>query len=234
MIGIITYNVSHRKTQDLVYRLILQGYSDLFLVVIPWIERENHIPIFKHRPSNPIPIMVDKLCEFLNLEYAKVNEIEQLLIKKQFKHILIGGAGLLPDNLVKKFKIINAHPGYLPNVKGLDALKWAIHEGQPIGVTTHYISEKPDEGQLIERRIIPVFFEDTFHSVANRVYETEIEMLVNAIQLIENNEATLENLADDKYKIHRRMPNYLEHQMMYMFDNLREKSKSYINYYFKK
>ena len=53
-------------------------------------------------------------------------------------------------------KIINSHPGYLPNLKGIDAIKWAIYGHQPIGVSTHYISEKADEGELIERVIVPV------------------------------------------------------------------------------
>ena len=35
-------------------------------------------------------------------------------------------------------------------MKGLDAFKWAILKGKKIGVTTHYVSEKADEGKLIE------------------------------------------------------------------------------------
>ena len=62
-------------------------------------------------------------------------------------------------------------------MKGLDALKWAIYQEQPIGVTTHYISDTADGGELIERRVIPIYFEDSFHSLATRVYEVEIEML---------------------------------------------------------
>ena len=160
---------------------------------------------------------------------VKINDIEQFLTEKQFEHVIIGGAGLLPDNLPKKFEIINAHPGYLPNVRGLDSLKWAIYQGQPIGVTTHYISEKPDEGQLIEKKIIPVYFEDTFHSVAYRVYETEIEMTVNAIKLIANNEVSLEDLADERYTAHRRMPHHLEMIMMNRFEIIRKNSKSHRN-----
>ena len=189
MIGVITYDVHHRKTQDVIFQLLLNGYSELHLIVIPWVKRKNYVPIFEHRPTYSVPVEVEDFCKFLDLEYTKVevNEVEQLLLEKQFEHIIIGGAGLLPDNLPKQFEIINAHPGYLPYVKGLDALKWAIYQGQPIGVTTHYISVSADEGRLIEKRIIPVYFEDTFHSVAYRVYETEIEMSVNAIKLIENN-----------------------------------------------
>ena len=41
--------------------------------------------------------------------------------------MLIGGAGILPKKLVNSMKIINSHPAYLPYVRGLDSLKWAIY-----------------------------------------------------------------------------------------------------------
>lgn len=41
--------------------------------------------------------------------------------------------------MIQKYRIINAHPGYIPVVRGLDSLKWAIVEGLPIGVTTHLL-----------------------------------------------------------------------------------------------
>ena len=142
------------------------------MIVIPWVERKTFKPIFKHRPSKCVKISVEELSARLQLSYSKVeiNDLNNFLSEKPFKHILIAGAGLLPEEVARNHKIINSHPGYLPNVKGLDAFKWAIYQGQPIGVTTHFISDKADEGELIERRIIPIYFEDSFHSVAYRIY----------------------------------------------------------------
>ena len=208
MIGIITYDTPHRKTQDLVSKLILNGYSKLHLIVIPWVERKNFQPIFKHRPSKCVKISIEELAERLKLSYSKIeiNDLNRFFSEKAFSHILIAGAGLLPEELAKNHKIINSHPGYLPNLKGLDAFKWAIYQGQPIGVTTHYISDKADEGELIEKRIIPIYFEDSFHNVAYRIYETEIEMLVDSIKLIDNKQIEHESLADNRYIANKRMP----------------------------
>ena len=127
--------------------------------------------------------------------------------------------------------MINAHPGFLPNMKGLDSLKWAILKKEKIGVTTHFISEMPDEGKLIEKREIPCFFEDSFFSLAMRVYETEIEMLVNAIQLIDNNQSDFTSLKDKSFKANMRMPHYYELIMMEKFDELKKNSKSIREYY---
>ena len=63
--------------------------------------------------------------------------------------------------------------------RGLDSLKWAILYGYPIGVTTHIIESEADLGEIIEQRFVPVYYEDSFYELAMRVYETEIEMLVN-------------------------------------------------------
>lgn len=229
MIGIITYDFPHRKTQDLIARLIFNGYNNLIVFATPYVERKNFQPLFMHRPGGAVKVSVHDLCMRLNLKYirAEVSELNDYFREYQLEHILIAGAGILPEETVKNHRIINSHPGYLPNVKGLDALKWAIYHNQPIGVTTHYVSEKADEGLLIERRIIPTYFEDTFHSVAYRQYETEIEMLVNSIEVLKTLDAN-EELADEKYKATRRMPHHMELKMMDEFHRLIKKSPSFI------
>jgi phosphoribosylglycinamide formyltransferase-1 len=229
VIGIITYDAPHRKTQDVVTSLLLNGHQEIRLVVLPWIEKEKPFqPIYRHRPSNSVNVSVDELCGNLKIEFSRVelNKLDTFLAANVFDHILIAGAGLLPAEISQHHKIINAHPGYLPNVKGLDALKWSIYNGQPIGVTTHYISGKTDEGELIERRIVPVYFEDTFHNVAYRVYETEIEMLVNSIRLVANGSRTVESLDDSRYEANKRMPHHYEIIMMNKFEELRSRSRS--------
>jgi phosphoribosylglycinamide formyltransferase-1 len=228
MIAVISYDAPHRKTQDLVTKLILNGYSQIHIVAIPFIARKNFKSIFQHRPTNKVDVSVEKLCERLNINYSKVEikDLNSFFKKNTFKYIMIAGAGILPNDLVSQHKIINSHPGYLPKVKGLDALKWAIFLGEPVGVTVHYIDSHADEGILIDRRIIPIYFEDTFHNLAYRVYETEIEMLVNSIDIIENNKATYEPLKDDKYIARKRMPHRLEIIMMSKFEEIRKNSPS--------
>ena len=229
MIAVITYDAPHRKTQDLLVQLKLNGYKDIQLVVIPWVERKNFQPLFQHRPSNRVDIKTETLCERLSLEFSKTptENLHDFFEKNPFEYILIAGAGILPEDLAKNHRVINSHPGFLPNMKGLDAFKWAIYQGQPLGVTTHYISEKADEGELIERRKVPVYFEDSFHNLAYRVYETEIEMLVNSIEMIKSKKASLESLADNNFSANRRMPHHLERIMMVRFEELRKGSPSF-------
>jgi len=226
-IALITYNHPHRKTQDVLAKLWLKGYWDITLLCLPFQQRKPYNPIYQHRPSKCVDVMPMDLDLNSHLwgEIVILDSAEQLAqpLLDSFDKILLCGAGLLPDEVVNKHEIINAHPGFLPNVRGLDALKWAILEGQPIGVTTHLITSQPDAGIMIDRDIIPVYFEDTFHAVAYRLYEREIEMLVEAldVEIDHNRKLDINNTT-----VRKRMPPALEMRMMAKFEALRLNSRN--------
>lgn len=224
-IAIITYDRAHRKTQDTISKLLIRGYKNLTVIALPWEERKNFKPLFSHRPSNCEEIQLDVLCKNLSItfEKMKVEELCDYFNVKRFNHILIAGAGLLPDELVLKHKIINSHPGYLPFSKGLDAFKWAIYNGMPLGATVHYVTNTADEGTLIHQEMINVEFTDTFHSVANRLYELEVKLLVDSIDLLEKGLSANTSLSDVRYRATRRMPHRIEIAMMARFETLRAK-----------
>ncbi|HBE42011.1 MAG TPA: phosphoribosylglycinamide formyltransferase [Bacteroidales bacterium] len=215
MIAVITYDHPHRKTQDLLFRLMLSGYIDIDLIVLPWQDRPETHPLYRHRPLEPVDISIEKLCSTFNLNYYR-RDYNDLGLLQNYSKILIAGTGILPED-VTKYKIINSHPGYLPNVRGLDALKWAILNGQPIGVTTHFIGAETDTGILIERRILPIYHTDTFHSIALRQYETEIDMLVNSLSI--EPEGT-ELKAYREYPVNKRMGAHDEIRMMSRLNKL--------------
>ena len=228
MIGIITYDNPHRKTQDLILSLLINGYKNIFLIITPWKIRKNFVPLFPHRPTSNINVSVNDMCLNLGINSIRLNitELDKFFSKTKFSYIIIAGAGILPETIAKKFKIINSHPGFLPFSKGLDALKWSIYNDEPIGVTTHFISEKADEGLLIEKKIVPLYKQDSFYNLCVRVYETEIEMLVNSIKLIKTKTAPLTSLANSSSVVNRRMSNQKELIMMDRFEKKRVKKKS--------
>lgn len=224
-IAIITYDAPHRKTQDLLSRLKMYGYHDITLIATPWIQRKVFQPIYSHRPSNSVPLPLENIAFNLEISLVKLNieEINGYLEKHPFEFILIGGAGLLPNDLVETHRIINAHPGFLPEVRGLDALKWAIYEGKPIGVTTHYVDAKADEGLSIERRRLIPKPDDTFHTFAYRLYETEIEMMVNALTLVARQKEEGLDLSIGDAIAHRRMPPEIEEHLLSSFESLKQR-----------
>lgn len=89
------------------------------------------------------------------------------------------GGVLVPEAVIKLgVPIINCYPGIIPNVRGLDAFKWAIYDMLPMGNTLHFIDGAVDIGQPIKIVETPVFSTD--HSIgilARRHCKYEINLL---------------------------------------------------------
>lgn len=73
-----------------------------------------------------------------------------------------------------------------------------------------------DAGVIIERKIINIYASDTFHSLAQRVYENEVSMLVEAIE--KSDDINLETISGEGYDVHKRMPRNIEDNLMEMFE----------------
>tara|TARA_Y100000590_G_scaffold119763_1_gene137088 strand:+ start:1320 stop:2015 length:696 start_codon:yes stop_codon:yes gene_type:complete len=220
MIFVITYNYPHRKTQDLLFRLVAKKYDEITVFSTPWVDRKNFVPYMPHRPfefhSNAtINIYPKELSAKLGFNYFELNNLDDLPTIKKDDYVLIGGAGIIKKELTDSKKIINSHPAYLPYVRGLDSMKWAILNDQPLGVTSHIISEEADQGWLIKRLLVPMFEWDTFHSVAIRQYEMEMDLLANAVEDISS--ASMKSLKKDNIPVFRRMPNNLQKEMFDYF-----------------
>jgi phosphoribosylglycinamide formyltransferase 1 len=224
-IAVISYNVPHRKTQDVLNGLKAKGYQNIKVFALPFVQRENPFtPIYQHRPSKAIMVQPIDYCKNFGIDFelTTTDILNDQLKSFEADYVIIAGAGLLPDEIVTTYRLINTHPGFLPFTRGLDSLKWAITKGVEIGVTTHFVDAEADAGFLIEQRHVDVNHNDTFHSVAYRQYEIEIEMLVNSIQLI----PTLSNyksLSSDEYIATRRMPKAIEKELMNSFEKYKEK-----------
>ena len=184
-VAIITYDRPHRKTQDLASRL--KGH-DITLVAIPWVERHSkHEPLLNHRPSECEQIIPQKLAkrEGCDFHHYPLDRIDEILAHIKPDKTIIGGCGVVPIGMFTRNptgEIINSHPGWLPNVRGLDAFKWTIYDNEPIGCTTYKISGDADTGWLIDRKETPIYRDDDFKSLADRHYELEIDMLVEAVE----------------------------------------------------
>lgn len=218
MIYVLTYNHPHKKTQDLLLKMKLKNYSNIHVVSTPWVERKNFIPLIPHRLGNAHNIYPQDLSKILGYNYSELQNLDELPALDKDDHVLIGGAGIIKKEIADTKKVINSHPAYLPHVRGLDSFKWAILNDKPIGVTSHIISEEADQGWLIKKKHVPLFSWDTFHSVANRQYEMEIDMLASAVEDLEN--ASLKSLAVEGVEVSRRMPHKMELEMIKKFESL--------------
>ncbi|AVQ22382.1 phosphoribosylglycinamide formyltransferase [Fusobacterium nucleatum subsp. nucleatum ATCC 23726] len=218
LIGVLTYNIPHRKTYDTLCLLKARGYKDVIVFATPLHYKKQFKPLYEHRPQliNQISSIKD-FCNNLDYKYELIDNFLDIDLKENTK-ILVCGAGILPDNFIKKYKVINSHPGYIPEVRGLDSLKWAIILEKKIGVTTHLIGDEVDAGYIIEQKEVPIYENDTFHALSQRVYETEICMLVDAIEKSDRN---LIYKNGKNTEVHTRMSKEIEKDLLKKFEELK-------------
>lgn len=216
-IAVLTYNKKHRKTFDALCLLRAKGYDHVTVYAQPMTYVKKGYPLIEHRPGLVMDIPEpDQLCRNFGYEYLEGEFAVTAESAGRDVLFLLCGAGLLQEPFVKKHRIVNSHPGYSPFARGLDSYKWSVYYNLPIGVTTHVIGEYVDAGEIIERREIGVNWQDMFHSVAQRIYENEIDMLVGAVEhMDEKHEYII-----PKNEIFKRMPAKIE-------ENLPDKFQQY-------
>ena len=217
-IAVLTYQSKHRKTYDTLCLLKAKGYQKVSVYASPFYYKKKFKPLYEHRPGIlPFIPSTEEVCRNFGYTYLEGRLEEFVILPDEI--VLICGAGILPDDFVASHTIINSHPGYLPNCRGLDAYKWAVYEGEPIGVTSYFLGKEVDAGRVIERKCIEIEEGDTFHSLAAKVYENEICMLVSALEV---SQGKCQDIVSDGYPLHKRMPREYEEQLFSLFEKRKE------------
>lgn len=96
---------------------------------------------------------------------------------------------MLPVSILKCAKIaaLNMHGSLLPKYRGRVPVNWAVLHGETqTGATLHIMEEKPDAGDIVSQKAIPIRSDETafqvFGNVANAAQEALIEVLPELIQ----------------------------------------------------
>lgn len=126
-----------------------------------------------------------------------------LIVSVFFNQILKKGIIKVPP-----LGVINIHPAYLPNNKGLSPPFWCLVNNQKtLGVTIHYINEEIDQGLIIDRRKVKVLKNDTEDSLYWRCVKVGVPALLQAIDNIYRDQSKNHEpeLVDEDFPIrHRR------------------------------
>lgn len=218
LIGVITYNHRHLKTEQVLLRYVEKGFV-LKLFALPFAERRQRVVRYPHRPDSTAaahPKDVARLYGIPYIECGSDRDIDELC-----DLYVILGAGILSPECVRGKKIVNCHPGIIPLSRGLDSFKWAIHEMKPVGNTLHYVDAQVDAGQVVSVMPTPVFASDTYTSLARRHYENEIDMLSNLEMHLKCGQNTFADQAADQ--VRKRMPQDIELQMIRRFSEYVER-----------
>lgn len=98
---------------------------------------------------------------------------------------------MLPEVVWKmpEFGTFNLHASLLPNYRGAAPINWAIINGETkTGVTTFFIDERIDTGEIILQEEVSIDETDTAGTLHDKLMITGAELVLKTVKLIENNE----------------------------------------------
>ena len=204
---VFAYNFPHKKTQDFLYRLVLLGAQPRLVLLANPVKLNIPPTVLRTKPRHCDLVHPQAICERFDIPYEVVDHsgtrCVSLLTELRPEFGIVAGARILPSRVVRCFSygIVNFHPGLIPEVRGLDALQWAVHLGLPLGVTAHLIDHRVDAGRIVERRTIEEYADDTLIDLSLRLHETQIQMLSSTIEIIASRTPdTLPFVADGNYR----------------------------------
>lgn len=161
----------------------------------------------KGRGMKLIPCPVKEYALSKNI---KIYQPEKIANNEQFKNeirmlnpdviCVVAYGKILPKSFlnIPKYGCINVHPSLLPKYRGSAPIQWAILNGdKQTGVSTMYMNEKMDEGDIILQQKVDIDEDETTGELWNRLSKIGAALLVDTIKKIEKGEALRIKQSDD-------------------------------------
>lgn len=136
--------------------------------------RKNQIPV--HTPSDV------RTAEFIRwVESLKPDVIFSFYYRN-----------MLPAEILKipRLGSMNMHGSYLPKYRGRCPVNWVLVHGETeTGVTLHDMVPKPDAGDIVGQKKIPIGPEDTARDLFDKITEAAAQLLMELLPLLREGRA---------------------------------------------
>lgn len=99
---------------------------------------------------------------------------------------LYAGGGILRAPFLDAVngRVLNAHAGPLPRIRGMNACEWSVLLGVAPKVTVHFIDRGIDTGAVVDEIPVPVQPTDTLDDLRGRTVALGVEGLVRSVEAI--------------------------------------------------
>ena len=132
----------------------------------------------------------------------KNGELEDVLQKAAPDVIVVVAYGkILPEFILSfpKYGCINVHASLLPKYRGAAPIQWSIINGErETGITTMYMAQGIDTGDMILKHAIPIAAEETAGTLHDKLMALGAQTLIETLERIENGTAPREQQDDSQ------------------------------------
>jgi len=131
-----------------------------------------------------------------NLTLLQPDDLEDKDFEEAIKNlepdlIIVVAFRKIPSSIWKipKEGTINLHSSLLPNYRGAAPMNWAIINGEKeTGVTTFFINDCIDTGNIILNKKAPIKFTDTVEDLHDRLSNLGAKLILETVKLIEKSD----------------------------------------------
>ena len=153
---------------------------------------------FKNQIAQPSFKSLEKQIDFEsnNIKQLKVRgansiQMQDLLESMEVDLLVLGNTGIIKKNIltIPSIGTLNAHPGILPEYKGLDSIYCASYhkEFENIGVTVHFVNEGIDTGNIISKTYVNFENEKNISKAYRKLLRLSTKVLADAaLKIIDN------------------------------------------------
>jgi hypothetical protein len=139
-------------------------------------------------------------------------ECERLLREIEPDVVVLGGSGIIRRNIIgiPRIGILNAHPGLLPEYRGVDVIPWAIYHGDHVGVTVHFVDEGVDTGGIVVQKVIDITAGDTIDSLGKKANRLAGELMAETVlRVVQGKQVQVTPQSEEDGNQYYRMPRKL-------------------------
>ncbi|MFA3781735.1 methionyl-tRNA formyltransferase [Melioribacteraceae bacterium 4301-Me] len=134
-----------------------------------------------------------------NLRLLQPDELKEKKFIEELKKLdsdlfVVVAFRILPKEVytIPKFGTINLHASLLPKYRGAAPIQWALINGEKeTGVTTFFIEEKVDTGNIILQEKIPIDDEDNYGTLHDKLMNLGADVVIKTIDKLSSKDYKL-------------------------------------------
>ncbi len=152
----------------------------------------THPPVYDYAAEKNITVYQPENLKNENFEEILNSENPDLIV-------VVAYGKILPEYVLNfpKYGCINVHGSLLPKYRGAAPMQWSIIDGEKeTGITTMYMEKGLDTGDMILKEVVPIYDEDNFETLHDKMAEAGGKVLVDTVKLIESGNVPREKQDD--------------------------------------
>ena len=148
--------------------------ENIWFESVAQVAAQNGIPVFAPEDINH-PLWVNKIAAMQ----------PDILFSFYYRNMLKPAILDIP-----KLGALNLHGSLLPKYRGRVPINWALVNGEKeTGVTLHYMTPRPDDGDIVAQRAVPILESDNAKTLFDKCVDAAKVLLDEQLPLIKNNTA---------------------------------------------